>query len=275
MRVVNSVLNGIFEILLVVPSALFGEAGLLLVSILFGVGMVVLFGRLSDPVSIRRSKDRIKAHLLSLSIYSHEIGLAGRTYARVFGSLGGYLGRLILPTLVLAIPFVVVAIQLEARYGRRPIRPGDAAVVSALFETTEDRALPDEVFLDAPAGVEVETPPIRIPVEGEVAWRIRAEKEGAYSLNVRIGGRQYEKTLVVGEGIHTLSARRPGSGIGDQILNPVEPPVDGSGGIRSIQVAYPKRGVSLLFWRTHWMVFFVLVSIAVALVAKVPLGVEI
>jgi len=75
---------------------------------------------------------------------------------------------------------------------------------------------------------------------------------------------------VVGGGLRTTSAERP-SRILDQVLYPVEEPVEG---IERIRLAYPRARVRLLAWETHWMVFFVLVSIAVALVVRYPLGVE-
>jgi hypothetical protein len=268
MRAVNVILTEIFEVILVGPSSLFREAGLWIVSIILGVLMVMIFGRLSNQAAISRRKEIIKGHLLSLSLYPHELGVALGTYGRIFVSLGAYVGLLLAPTLVLIVPFVIVAIQLEARFGRLPLSPGQTAVVTAEFPGE----IPSDVVLDGPEGgeVTVETPGVRIPAQKEVSWRVRANREGEFSLIVRDGEREYAKRVVVGGGLQTVSAQRPNR-IPDQILYPVEDPVDG---IERIRLEYPRAQVRLLVWETHWMVFFVLVSLAVALVARYPLGVE-
>lgn len=275
MGVLNAILNGLFEVLLIVPSALFREAGLLLVSALFGVGMVLLFRRVSNQEAIRRRKDSIKGRLLSLSLYPHEIGLALRTYPKIMAALGGYLALMLTPALWLAGPFLIVAIQMETRYGRVPLRPGQAVVVSALFGTGERRGLPEGVALEVPPGLELETPnPVRIPAVGEVAWRVRAREAGEFAVTVVTGGESYDKTVTVGEGLRTLSVMRPGEGFIAQAMNPGEPPIPGMGGLKAIRIEYPRGEVSLFFWETHWLVFFVVVSMAVALVARYPLHTE-
>ena len=275
MHGLNTVLVKLFDVILVAPAGLFPEAGLWIVSVVLGVVMVLIFGKVSDQKAIARTKDTIKAHLLSLSLYPHELGLAFRTYGRIFGNLGVYLALLLAPTIVLLVPFVVVAVQLEMRYGRQALRPGESAVVSARFGGGGDGAgaLPGDVALRSPEGVVVETPPVRIPREGEVAWRVRATGEGTHDLVVAAGGEEYSKSLHVGTDLVTLSPERP-AGLLGQILYPVEPPLEGDGGPVSIRVEYPRADVSLLSWRTHWMVFFVLVSVGVALVARIPLKVD-
>jgi hypothetical protein len=268
MRAINVILTEVFEVILVGPASLFREAGLWIVSVILGVLMVMIFGRLSNQAAIARRKEIIKGHLLSLSLYPHELRVALGTYGRIFISLGAYMGLLLAPTLVLIVPFVIVAIQLEARFGRLPLRPGQTAVVTAEFPG----AIPPDVVLVGPEGgeVTVETPAVRIPSRKEVSWRVKAHREGEFSLTLRDGEKEYPKRVVVGEGVQTVSAQRPGR-IPDQILFPVEGPLDGIEGIR---LEYPRAQVRLLTWETHWMVFFVLVSIAVALVARYPLGVE-
>lgn len=275
MRMVNSLLNGVFEILLVLPTALFREAGLLLVAALFGVVAVLVFRRLSDQGAIRRAKNRVKGHLLSLSLYPHEIGLMFRTYPRALGSTGRYLSLMIMPTLAMGIPFAFVAVQVEARFGRLPLEPGEAAVVSAIFDPDRDPWPAEAITLEAPPGLAVETPrPVRIPSEGEVAWRIRALEVGDHTLHVVSGGGRYAKRVIVGDGVRTVSVERPGSGVIAQFLHPVEPPIREAGGPRAIRIEYPRARVGLLLWRTHWVVFFLVVSIGVAVVARYPLGVE-
>ena len=271
----NSIMSAVFEVLLVVPSALFREAGLLLVSVLFGVGMVILFRRTSNQEAIRRSKNRIKGLLLSLSLYPHEVGLAFRIYVRVAGATGRYLILILLPTVWAVVPFLLVAIQLEARFGRIPLLPGQAAVFSVLFEGGLTEDFRPNIFLVADPGLIVETPqPVRIPSEQELAWRIRAKEPGDFTLVVRVGERAYKKTVRVGEGVKTLSVERPGGGMLAQVLHPIERPLREAAGLRAIRIEYPKGAVSLLGWETHWMVFFIVVSMGAAVVARFPLGVE-
>lgn len=274
MQVLNRILNGIFHLLLVLPSGVFREAGLLLVSVAFGVGMVLLFRRFSNQDSIHRQKNAIKGHLLTLSLYPHELGLALPTYGKILTSLGKYLLLLLLPTLYLVVPFILVAVQVETRFGRLPLRSGEAVVVSALYDPDREGGLPGKIALEAPPGIEVETPlPVRIPGEGEVAWRVRPEVAGELTLRVTQGGEEYEKEIVVGEGVYALSVERPRGGVISQLLNPVESPLEDPEGPRAIRVEYRGGSVRLLFWETHWLVFFLVVSIAAAMVARVPLKV--
>ena len=271
----NRVLTGAFD-LLFRPLSLLGPAlSLFLFSAATGLLMVWIFGRVSDQEKIRRTKDRIQGNLIAVRLFQNSAGVFLRTQGRLFVDTLVYMGLSLKPMLVMIVPVLLVLIQLQGRYAVRPLEAGEAAVVKVRVQSGDLLADPAGIGLESRGGVVVETPPVRIPSEREVLWRVRAGAPGRHTLTVHVGEHPVEKDLVVGGTTRLLSARRTGEGVIDLLLNPGDPPLDPSLPVESVSVGYPQPEITFLGWKIHWLVWFFIISIAVGYLLKGVLGVEV
>ena len=108
----------------------------------------------------------------------------------------------------------------------------------------------------------------------EVAWRIRAEREGDYRLLVRAGDTVVEKELRVGSAWGPTSSLRS-SGFTDLLLYPGEPPIAQSDVVKTIEIRYRRLDLSMFGWSVDWLVLFFVLSIASGFAFRKVLDVEI
>jgi hypothetical protein len=163
---------------------------LVLSAVVSGVLSVLLIRWTTPRHGMRDAVNRIYARLLECRLFFDEPALVwGAQVELVRDNLR--LVRLVIPAaLVLALPMLWLYRELDTRYGRRWLRPGEPAVVTARLQSGNG------VELRAEGGVEVETPPIRVGREGKVVWRVRARGEGPFV--VRAMQREQALPTVVG-----------------------------------------------------------------------------
>src|SRR5579872_5780631 len=97
------------------------------------------------------------------------------------------------PALVMSIPTLILLMQLEAVYGHRTLTAGEAAIVTAQLNDSSD------IRILAPAlegrGIAIETPPVRLPDQHQVSWRVRAVTNASGSVLLTVPGTYASKTL--------------------------------------------------------------------------------
>jgi hypothetical protein len=119
---------------------------------------------------------------------------------------------------ILALLFTFLFEPMQTIYGRAPLPVGQPSVVTIQMK---DAPMP-EVQLETPAGMVVETPPLRVLRDGQINWRVRPLRENSGDLKFSVENR------VVTPGFFLRDAA-----------------------IRSIEIRYPKAailGVSWLVW---------------------------
>lgn len=259
--ILNAAVGGLFDALFAVLGPLGPEGSLAAVSLLVGLFMLLVFKKASNQAGIRREKDRIKAHLLELRLYRSDFGQTMRSQGRILAANGRYFLHALKPMLVMFVPVLLVLFQLEARFGARALEPGEAALIKVKVDPSLSLA-GIEPALEAEAGIEVETPPLRIEEEHEVDWRVRAVSAGVHALTVRVGGESGRKSLSVRRPspakVTPLKVRRGGWA---ELLHPGEKPLAKGSRIVSIEAAYPAARLSYFGWRMHWLVAFFLLSL--------------
>jgi uncharacterized membrane protein (DUF106 family) len=245
-----------------------------LFAILAGVFMLFVFRYTSNQAGIKRAKDRIKAHLLELRLFKDDLGVIFSSQKHILQYNAIYIGHAVKPMLVMIVPMALLLIQLDSWFGHRPLQPGETAIVTAQVRPSA-RALLDQVALKADPGLVVETPPLRMPATGQVAWRIRAQESGVYHLPIDIGGHKVSKSVVVADTLARLSPRRAGTRFWDLVLNAGEQPLPENTALASIEVQYPTRSIALFGWDLHWLVVFFVFSMVSGFALKGILRVEI
>jgi len=234
--------------------------------------MLMVFKRTSNQTALEAVKRRIHASLFEIRLWNDDLRAIFRAQFDILRHNLTYLRLSLVPMFWMFVPFVLVVAQLQFHYGYDTLEPGDHALVKVQLREGTAGVRPDLV-LDAPAGIRVETPGVWIADEREMAWRIAVEEQGDYQLTIRLDGQSFPKSLKVGGGVELLSPIRHGRGLVDQILYPAEGPLPGDTAIEAIHVGYRDRSVSLLGFELHWLLWFLILSIAFAFALRGRMGV--
>jgi hypothetical protein len=268
-RAFNALITGLFDLLFWPLARLGPTAALVMVSAASGVALLWIFGRVSDQPAIKAVRDRIRGNLIAAWLFGEDVGLLLRLQGRLLRDNVVFLRHALGPLLLLLAPVALLLVQLDLRFGARPLAPGEEALVKVHLRQTG--AIDAGVELEAPQGVSVETRPVRIAALGEVVWRVRARTPGSHRLVVRAGGERLEKSLEVGGGWRRTSALRAGR-LSQLLLHPGEPPIDARSPVESIEVRYDRLPLAL---NLDWLVWFLALSLAAGFALRKPLGVEI
>src|SRR5688572_23637994 len=97
---------------------------------LCGIATLLVMRRFSDQEAIRTAKSRLLAHLYELRLFGDDPRLVLRAQKNLFVWNLRYLRLALRPAAIIAIPAMLVALQLDALYGKRPLKQGEAAVVT-------------------------------------------------------------------------------------------------------------------------------------------------
>jgi uncharacterized membrane protein (DUF106 family) len=244
--------------------------GLLPISALLGAGMLWVFGRTSNQESIRVTKNRLKACMLEMRLFTDEPRLVWDAQKGLLLANLRFLALTLRPAVFLAIPMVLLFAQLEAFYGRAPLTVGQSAIVTVQMKQDlgGDPAVP---LLQSPDGIVVEGPPVRVPGERQISWRIRAVRELSGTLKFVLPAGVAEKHVEAGVGPRYVSDRSVSTLLG-QLWHPGERRLSLSS-VDWIEIRYPSATVAWLGLDFPWVVWFLLISMVAALLLKKRMGV--
>jgi hypothetical protein len=229
------------------------------VSALAGLAIMYVFRRWSDQHKLRATANRMLAHLMEFRLFVDEPALVMQAQHDLFVENWHLLRFLARPSLILVIPSIILLAQMDACYGRAPLRIGEAAVVTVQFKNTV-RAAKIEIVLKTPTAIRAETPGVLIVSVNQMSWRIRPIARSSGELQVIGPEHAITKSIAAGQGVHYLSEQRMSSVLAF-LLHLSEPPlVDSS--IASIEVLYPSATILHL----HWLVWFLVISSGTAIV---------
>jgi hypothetical protein len=294
MRVLNSFLSGVFDALLYPFRDLPPIVGLTVISVITAVAMLLVFKATSDQEELADAKRQMHAGIFEIRLFSDDPRAILSAQVEILRHSLRYMRLTLVPMLWMIVPLLLLMVQLQYLYGYRGLEPGNDAIVKVKLKADSAAAVmtgglggrlqPTEggtttarapgFSLEAPAGIDVETPLLWIPSLNEAAWRIRARRPGSYRLRIRLGDQEFGKSLQVSNSVVRRSPLRPSDGLFGQMLNPVEPPLP-DGPLESIAVSYPEAEVSLLGWETHWLVVFFILTMVAAFALRGPFRVTI
>ena len=221
-----------------------------------------VFRRCSNVSKLRAAGNRILAHLLELRLFAAEPALVMRAQRDLLTANLQFLRFATVPSLFLLVPFAIVLIGMNALFGCAPLQIGKPAIVTLEYRTLPGIALP-RAQLTAPAGILVETPPVRIPAVSQISWRVRPVRSVTGEFLIFCDGQRMRKSVSSNPGLQWLSDTRAGS-LGLFLLHPLELPLFHSIA-KSISVSYP----SALVLHLNWLIWFSVASLAGFLVSAV------
>lgn len=235
------------------------------ISVLLGIGMLLVFRRLSRQDAIRKAKGRLQAHLYEMRLFTDEPALIWRAQRGLVAANVRYLGLMLLPALAITLPMLPVFAALECFYGHAPLAPGGETVVTVQMKTA-GTAVP---VLRAPAGIAVETPGVRVDGGRQISWRIRALRPVRGALEFVFPDRTVTKSVAVARaaGLPMRIAERRVSSLAGLVWYPGEsrlPP----GRIDWIELRYPGATLRALGLDLNWLVWLLIFSMLTALALK-------
>jgi uncharacterized membrane protein (DUF106 family) len=278
----NVALTDTFEVIFALLGALHPTWILVVLSLLTALLMLVIFRFSSNQKGLRAAKGRVMGQLLAIRLFPDDPWVTLRALGGALRDNVIYLRYNLTPLLVMIVPMILILIQLDLRYGRVPLRPGEAATVGVVMAPEALSSLP-RVNVRPPEGLEIETPPLTISTLNEIDWRIRARKEGVYTLDFETGGKTFSKEVVVAEGdshgeddpLLCISSQRTGEGFIDAALYPAEARLPADLGVAHVFVDYGPRSFRILGFRMHWIVAYFVLSLGFAFLLRKPMGVEV
>lgn len=272
-KIFNQVCTACFGILVWPFQAVAPIWPMVFISFVAGIVMLWIFGKVSNQDAIKDIRDTIRGNLIGVKLFQNDIGVLLGLQGTILKDTLKYMKHSLVPMLVMIVPVMLIMIQLNLYFSVRPLAPGETTVFKV--RVRDAAALEEGVTLEAPEGISIETPAVRIPSEREVAWRIRADVPGRYVMKVRFGDEVIDKELVVGTGWTSVSPLRTGAGIIDNLLYPGEKPLSPSQTIESISVNYPELDILVFGFAINWIVLFFVLSIVFGFAFKGFFGVEI
>jgi hypothetical protein len=281
MAAINQLLSAFFDLLLRPFEGLAPIVSLVPLGVVFTVFALWIFKRTSNQTALDAVKRRIQAGIFEIRLFNDDMLSILRSQIDIFGQVVKQLALTLVPLLWMLIPFAIVIPQLQFRYGYAGLAPGERALLEVEISAEDGAESPragrpkPDLRLEALAGVEVETEGLWIPLENEMVWRVRALEPGSHEIRL-VGGDGFatEKTVVVSDRVVRRSPLKVnGADWWGQIAYPAEAPVPRDGPVESIAVAYPEADVSLLGWRTHWLIAFLVLTIVFAFALRGPMGV--
>jgi uncharacterized membrane protein (DUF106 family) len=252
--------------------------GLTVVALIVSVGILLVFRTASDQEALAAVKRRIHAGVFEIRLFKDDPRAILGAQADILRDTLTYFRLSMIPMLWALLPLVLLLIQLQFHYGYEGLEEGQPAIVSVQLSdewlaAVTDVAEPD-ILLETPPGVRVETPLLWIPSLGVAEWRVRVDRPGAHTLNVRLGEDTFEKSLLSTGEIARHSPLRPSSNLRQQLLYPTEPPLPAGAAVQSIAVSLKAADVTLFGVRTHWLIAFFVLTLIIALPLQRPLGVR-
>jgi len=243
----------------------------LVLSIVIGLLMVVLFRYTSDQKAIRIAKDQLKAHLLAVRLYQDQLPVVLASYGRILRGTGRYLRLAFTPLLIVIVPLTFLIVQLDRYFGWTPLISGHSFLVTASAKTVEDL---DALALQLPEELKTTAPPVHIPADKRIVWRVEAAKDGAYDLKIAAADQVAQKSLLVSPALARISPERLQAPYWKRMFVSGESALS-DGPVQSIAVDYPVRTIAFAGIEWNWIWLFFVLSLAAGFLFKSLLGIEI
>ncbi len=242
------------------------------VSLVVGLVMVVLFGYTSDQKAIGIAKDQLKAHLLAVRLYRDQIPVVMGSYGKILRGTGRYLKLAFKPLLYVIVPITLLMVQIDRYLGQTPL-PENAPFLLTVHAATSDPL--NDVTLDLPPEIAMTAPPVHIPANNDIVWRLAGSKDGKYEVKIAAAGQSVTKTVAVGSDLPRISTVRLRGRFCERMFSSAEPALPENSPIESIMINYPDRDIEVAGYGMNWIWMFFILSMVAGFIFKELLGIQI
>ena len=249
----------------------------IVVSLVVGLLMVVLFGYTSDQKAIGIAKDQLKAHLLAVRLYRDQIPVVMGSYGKILRGTGRYLKLAFKPLLYVIIPITLLMVQIDRYLGQNPIAPNAPFLLTAHIaaQPKESGDIANDVTLDLPPGITMTAPPVHIPAENKLVWRLSGSQDGKYEVKIATAGQSASKTVCIGSDLPRISTIRLRGQFWERMFSSAEPALPENSPVDSISINYPDRDIDVAGYGMNWIWLFFILSMIAGFIFKEVLGIKI
>lgn len=247
--------------------------GLVVVSVITGIILLIIYGKISNQSAIRNTKRKIYSYILESVLFRQSLTISLKAQAKMLWQGCVYFAIAVPPIIILAIPCILILAQLNRWYESRPLAIGESAILTAMVAPNSS---PFKVTLEAPDSLEI-SPPVRSESDHTISWRVSPKAAGALAATVKVEGEAttVTKTIVAGDSFVPLTGGSYRS-FWMSLLYPGDPALGNSTlPLQALWVEYPTRSFSTFGFNLHWIVVFLLVSVFAGIVASRYLKIEI
>lgn len=257
--------------------------GLVALSLVSAVGALLVFKKVSNQNAIDHVKRKMQASLFEIRLFNDDLRAIFKAQAGFLGANLKYLALNLVPLLWLFVPFVLIFVHLEPRYRYQPAEEGSEFVVSTRLAESEGRdpnASKPAIRLEVPEGLKLTSPGIWSGANGTMAWRVRAQTAGDFTIQVETNGEGFEKQVHVGPRVEVASPKRPAKGLLGQLEHPAEKPLPANSSLAEIRVHQQERSwgeLSLASFQVPiaWWFWWLVLMVAFGLALRGPMNVKI
>ncbi len=244
-------------------------------SLVVGFLMVVLFGYTSDQKAIGIAKDQLKAHLLAVRLYRDQIPVVMGSYGKILRGTGRYLKLAFKPLIYVIIPITLLIVQMDRYLGQTPVLVNAPFLLTVHATSSADLGWLNDTVLDLPPEITMTAPPVHIPAENEIVWRLVGSKEGEYEVKIAAAGLGSVKAVCVGSDLARISTVRLRGQFWRRMFSSAEPALPQNSPIESISINYPDRNIEVAGYGINWIWLFFILSMIAGFVFKELLGIKI
>lgn len=227
--------------------------GLLAVSVLFGLAMILVFKFTSNQKAIAAIRGRMGARALGMLLHLHSPVTVLKSAAALMADNFAYLWRIATPMIILAVPFILTAAALDARYGSMPVPRGLPTTVTITWEELPAR---EDLNLTG-TGITVIEPVVFVDTLRQTSFRVQNATPGASvtagGVTVPIGA----STAGAGSVIYRGAARMNRV---ERLLKPFLAPLPPDGPVIEATVFIPEARYRMLGGRWSWLAVFLVCS---------------
>jgi len=240
---------------------------LVVVSLLAGVVLLLLYGKVSNQERLKNVKAKIYASFLEAVLFRHDGLVTLKAQGRMFRLAFVYFGYAVPAILVLAVPCILLLAQLNVRYGYRPLPLNEDVALKVVYK---DAGALRNASIETSGNIEVLTPPIRMMGKREASWRLRPIDNGVGTLKL---GQQEEKVAVGVDEKKITNGRVSTWWL--SILYPGLPMLSSEVPIQELWISYPEAYYNIIGLHWHWILVFFVFSLLSGLLASKCFSVEI
>lgn len=241
---------------------------LLWLSLATAVLVLLVYKVLSSQEAIRKAKERVKAHILEIRLFQDDPVLMGRAVRAVLTANARYLGLNVKPFLIVFLPVSFLLVQMEARFGYRPLLPDESVLVRTVWKSEHPGDPQRDPILLPGEGLSLESPPLRIADGREIDWRLRADRMGSAGFVLKSNGDSVGLRVTVSEKIVPVSPRSVREGTLDILWHPAGQPLPPNGDLLAAEIGYPRRDFLIFGRSVHWVWLYLIASLTAGVLLK-------
>lgn len=228
-------------------------AGLLTVSLLFGVIMILIFRFTSNQRAIGAIRSRMGARALGMLLHLHSPVTVIKTALALMADNFVYLWRIITPMLFIAVPFILTAAALDARYGTMPVPRGVPTTVTLTWVELPAR----EGFTVTGTGIAVIEPVIFVDTLRQTSFRVQNAIPGA---TVTAGGVTFPLGTSAGGAGSVIFRGAARMNLAERLIKPFLAPLPPDSPVMEATAGLPEARYRILGGRWSWLTVFLVYS---------------